>query len=164
MDRFKIQGVINVGMCDTILSPESTLDKYNEDLYTESEWDGLWELFDYAEYKKTVAERAEWILKELIENIDAEHAGYSKFRLTPNSVSINSPLEYNYSNDILEFEVEAAHMRGFIPFVDEKYMQGFFDGYFASRKSSDNDRMEIFEYITENYCLEDFQRMELKKR
>ena len=162
MDRFKIQGVINVGMCDTILSPENTLDKNNEDLYTESEWGGLWELFDYAEYKKAVADRAGWVLKELIENMDAEHAGYSKFRLVSNSVSINSPLDYSHSNDILEFEVEATHMRGFIPFVDEKYMQGFFDGYFASRKSSDKDRMEIYKHITENYCLEDFKRVEVE--
>ena len=156
MKVFKLQGVIDVGMYNTILSPENTLDNYNEDLLTK------WESFDYAEYKKAVADRAGWVLKELIENMDAEHAGYSKFRLVSNSVSINSPLDYSHSNDILEFEVEATHMRGFIPFVDEKYMQGFFDGYFASRKSSDKDRMEIYKHITENYCLEDFKRVEVE--
>jgi len=105
--------ILNVGMCDTHISPSDRLFYLFSDIIEESDIltpeeekyydETVYDYFDREAYEQRVAEIARVYIESFFEHIK----DVVSVKVLP-EVNINSPEEYNYQNDELEFKIEIA--------------------------------------------------------
>lgn len=146
MNTYHLSGIIDVGMYNSLLSPEVALDTPNR---CEAENERLWDRFDVSAYIAFVCERAVIELKKLLAQLPAElHAAYVE-----ESARIVSPRYYNHLTDRLYFSITADSE------LNEDEMQRYLTGFFANDWDAEfGPDYQIHTYIQGNMTLEDFKK------
>jgi len=137
--EYTITGIIDVGMYESILSPEFVLDN------GEKQDDRSWKGFSFSKYSDKVRERAAIELTELFKQLPPE------LNIAVLSARIVSPEFYNYRTDTLYIEIEANSE------MTEEEMQAYLDNYFHADKEAEfGAPYRIYEYISGNCVLSEF--------
>lgn len=144
MSDYKISGIVNVDMYNSILDPGFVLELAYDDI---EDLDELLFRFDSEKYKKVVLEQAVIELKELLKGFPKE----LQCKYVEGSAYIYSPPYYNYSTDTLYFKVTAETIMS--PNELQEYLANFF---LEDWEDEFGAAYRIYEYISLNYCLESF--------
>lgn len=139
--KYTVNGVIDVGMHESIISPEIVFEDCDDVT--------LLECFSFEKYKKTVLEISERLLKRELKRLPKAMG----IDYIDGSARIVSPQYYNYTTDTLWFEIVANNDIG------DKEMQAYFDDFFADEFNGVkefNCAYEIYEWISMNFFFCDF--------
>lgn len=146
MKTYNVSGIVDVGMYQSLLSPEVALEDADR---TEVEDEQLWNHFDVVCYTACVCKRAVIELKELLARLPPEfHIAYVE-----GSAHIVSPRYYNHLTDRLYFQITANSD------MTEEEMQRYLTGFFADDWDAEFGSVyRIYDYLRENMTLENFQK------
>ena len=134
--QFTISGIVDVGMYNSILSPEVIFDDKSEE---------DWSKFSNHRYNETVRKQAELELKALFASLPSE------LNVKIVNTRIVSPKFYNYATDKLYTTIEATTT------MTAEELQIYIEAMLARDMDSEfNAAYRIYEYITNNYFLEKF--------
>ena len=139
MYKNRLSGIIDVGMYNSILSPDVTLDNSDNEITDEQ-----WIKFNPSKYKELVLQYAIEELKKLLKQLSF------KCEYVENSASIWSPSEYNWMTDTLEFEVMTEKQ-----LTDKELKQLIETELHDEIHQEFNATYNIYESITENHGIEE---------
>ena len=141
MKTYNINGIIDVNMYESILTPDVVLD--HDDSVTEEQW----ERFDIKKYEDVVCARAVIELRKLLERLP----GSMRCIYVDGSARIISPQYYNYVGDRFSFQVVCKSK------LTDAQLQKYLDDFF---EDDWNDiigaQYRIWEFIRGNYSVESF--------
>ena len=147
MKTYRISGIVDVGMYNTILDPDVTLPDDDISGISEDAQVDLWMRFNPGKYAQAVLFRAIIELRNLLEKLPDNEGG----TYVEGSAEIDSPPFYNYRNDEFWFSLETATIK------DKKEYQALLDAFFdADFHGEFGGAYRIYEYIRTNCTIHDF--------
>ncbi|MDO4846095.1 MAG: hypothetical protein Q3977_05705 [Oscillospiraceae bacterium] len=142
MQEYTITGIINVGLFNSLLSPEIVFEDEVDD-------DALWERFDLDAYIGEICRRAVEELKKLLQKLPAELC----CRCIEGSAEIVRSHDYSIFSDLFRFRLQAESE------MTQESMQRYLSDCFEEDWNAEfGAGYRIHAYLRENATLECFTR------